>query len=454
MALGKPRRSSARLSRETSLHRSERPDLRKSSRLNPSLASSTIVREYAPTRRRTPISPRRQPPRLTIDSPEGHRTTTHTPVKTKSQQPLKISIPASTYARLDMRTLGGKLTKEQASTAETEPKPTDQQAFLESEPIKQQFVEQRRRASSSGQLIPITMPTRPLEIRRIFFGLDVSLTPWYSAPYPEEYYDERGELWICEFCLKYMRRLSTAVRHLRKCAGRAPPGDEIYRRDGISIFEVNGRTAKIYCQNLCLLAKMFLDHKTLYYDVDPFMFYVLVEWRDPIDVGRNYCSRHRYNFVGYFSKEKASPVDYNLSCILTLPHHQRKGYGSLLIDFSYLLTRREGRLGTPEKPLSDLGLFAYVRYWTFTVMRELLKFVDTRKPLSIQAMTLSTGMTTNDILSTLEHLQLLHLLPNNKFHIYLDKAVLETWRGRIREEQGRGRVYEDALIWSPYNCIR
>ncbi len=30
-------------------------------------------------------------------------------------------------------------------------------------------------------------------------------------------------------------------------------------------------------QNLCLLAKLFLDHKTLYYDVEPFMFYVMTE---------------------------------------------------------------------------------------------------------------------------------------------------------------------------------
>jgi len=27
-------------------------------------------------------------------------------------------------------------------------------------------------------------------------------------------------------------------------------------------------------------------------------------------------------------------MDYNVSCILTLPIHQRKGYGNLLIDFS------------------------------------------------------------------------------------------------------------------------
>ena len=40
---------------------------------------------------------------------------------------------------------------------------------------------------------------------------------------------------------------------------------------------MDGKTNKIYCQNLCLLAKLFLDHKTLYYDVDPFLFYVVTE---------------------------------------------------------------------------------------------------------------------------------------------------------------------------------
>ena len=47
----------------------------------------------------------------------------------------------------------------------------------------------------------------------------------------------------------------------------------------------------MYAQNLCLLAKMFLDHKTLYYDTDPFLFYVMTEYDS---VG--------FHIVGYFSK--------------------------------------------------------------------------------------------------------------------------------------------------------
>ena len=45
----------------------------------------------------------------------------------------------------------------------------------------------------------------------------------------------------------------------------------------VDIMQVDGKKNKVYCQSLCLLSKLFLDHKTLYYDVDPFLFYILCE---------------------------------------------------------------------------------------------------------------------------------------------------------------------------------
>lgn len=172
----------------------------------------------------------------------------------------------------------------------------------------------RATAAESGQATPMRM------IRFGHFDIDT----WFHAPFPEEYsLLPDGRLWVCEFCFKYMKSRFMAERHRLKCRMRHPPGDEIYRSGGISVFEVDGRKNKIYCQNLCLLAKLFLDHKTLYYDVEPFLFYVFVE-----------TDNEGSHFVGYFSKEKRSPLDYNVSCIMTLPIHQRRGWGYYLIEFS------------------------------------------------------------------------------------------------------------------------
>lgn len=83
-------------------------------------------------------------------------------------------------------------------------------------------------------------------------------------------------IYLCEFCVKYMKSPDMLERHSRKCdVGGQPPGNEIYRDGDIQFWEVDGKRSKIYCQNLCLLAKLFLDHKTLYYDVEPFLFYVM-----------------------------------------------------------------------------------------------------------------------------------------------------------------------------------
>ena len=99
---------------------------------------------------------------------------------------------------------------------------------------------------------------------------------WYFSPFPEDY-GKCPKLWICEFCLKYMKLEKTYRHHQADCSVRYPSGREIYRKASLSIYEVDGRDFKLYCQNLCLLAKLFLDHKTLYFDVEPFIFYILCE---------------------------------------------------------------------------------------------------------------------------------------------------------------------------------
>ena len=76
---------------------------------------------------------------------------------------------------------------------------------------------------------------------------------WYYAPYPDEFSGtalKEDALYVCEYCLRYMKRRATLERHKRKCSLRHPPGDEIYRdkATGLSVFEIDGKDNKIYCQ--------------------------------------------------------------------------------------------------------------------------------------------------------------------------------------------------------------
>uniref|UniRef100_W5KP25 Histone acetyltransferase KAT5 n=1 Tax=Astyanax mexicanus TaxID=7994 RepID=W5KP25_ASTMX len=225
------------------------------------------------------------------------------------------------------------------------------------------------------------------------------LKPWYFSPYPQEL-TTLPILYLCEFCLKYLKSLKCLQRHLTKCNLRHPPGNEIYRKGTISFFEIDGRKNKTYSQNLCLLAKCFLDHKTLYYDTDPFLFYVMTEYD---------CKG--FHIVGYFSKEKESTEDYNVACILTLPPYQRRGYGKLLIEFSYELSKVEGKTGTPEKPLSDLGLLSYRSYWSQTILEILmdLKSDNGERPqITINEISEITSVKKEDVISTLQYLNLIN----------------------------------------------
>ena len=54
---------------------------------------------------------------------------------------------------------------------------------------------------------------------------------------------------------------------------------------------MDGEKHKVYCQSLCLMAKLFLENKTLYFAVEPFLFYVMTEF-----------DSRGCHMIGYFSK--------------------------------------------------------------------------------------------------------------------------------------------------------
>lgn len=70
-----------------------------------------------------------------------------------------------------------------------------------------------------------------------------------------------------------------------------------------------------------------------------------------------------------------------------------QGYGKFLISFSYELSKIEGRVGSPERPLSDLGLVSYKGYWT-RVLLNVLK--DREGTVSIKELSEMTSMKVRD----------------------------------------------------------
>ncbi|XP_053693581.1 histone acetyltransferase KAT7 [Sabethes cyaneus] len=258
---------------------------------------------------------------------------------------------------------------------------------------------------------------------------------WYQSPYPDDV-ARLPKLYLCEFCLRYQKSEVGMKRHAAKCVWRHPPGDEIYRKGKLGVWQVDGKRHKQYCQNLCLLAKFFLDHKTLYYDVEPFLFYVMT-----------LADSDGCHTVGYFSKEKNSFLNYNVSCILTLPPYQRKGYGRLLIDFSYLLTRVEGKIGSPEKPLSDLGLISYRSYWKDVLLAYLCSRPGTT--LSIKDISQEMAINSYDIVSTLQALGMMKYWKGK--HIILKKQdVLEEYEERVKRRGNMPKIDPSCLKWTPF----
>lgn len=256
---------------------------------------------------------------------------------------------------------------------------------------------------------------------------------WYFSPYPDEY-GKKPKLWICEYCLKYMRLEKTYQHHLVECQHRQPIGNEIYRKGTLAVFEVNGKDHKVYCQNLCLLAKLFLDHKTLYFDVEPFLFYILCE-----------VDKVGAHVVGYFSKEKESPEGNNVACILTLPPYQRQGYGKFLIAFSYELSRLEQVVGSPEKPLSDLGKLSYRSYWSW-ILLDVLSV--SRGILSIKDLSQMTGISQTDIISTLQSMNMMRYWKGQHVICVTPKLVAEHLMSP-HFKKPRLCVDPSALRWAP-----
>ena len=220
-----------------------------------------------------------------------------------------------------------------------------------------------------------------------------------SAVNKKENNDQKNEkmwldtLYICEYCFKYTDEPERLKEHTEVCPYKDHlPGKIKYKSPQYTIRRVKGSKHKLFCQCLCLFTKLYLDNKSMYFKVDNYEFYVLYE----TDSNKP---------MGFFSKDLLSYQENNLACILVFPPYQRRQLGTLLIEFSYCVSRQQSIITGPELPLSPFGLICYLYYWSNLIAYELLDGqLSERASVSLKELSQATGIRVEDVTTTLTHL--------------------------------------------------
>lgn len=225
-------------------------------------------------------------------------------------------------------------------------------------------------------------------------------------------------LFVCEYCFKYTANEPDMALHRTVCELNTPfpPLGKLVYWDSVApylIKRIRGYRHELFAQNLSLFGKLFLDDKSVYYNVEYFDFYVVYGFDDNDPEIYGSALRKPFKPMGFFSHEvNAWDPHNNLACVCVFPPFQGRRLGSLLIEFLYALAasseHMKGRLG-PEFPLSPYGKELYLRFWCKRLAFLLLSdrpSSSTRK-ITLTDLANATGFRREDILYTLDHMGVL-----------------------------------------------
>ncbi|KAK5124423.1 hypothetical protein LTR85_001640 [Meristemomyces frigidus] len=281
-------------------------------------------------------------------------------------------------------------------------------------------------ASPINVLSPNRTPNRPPmqpNVANVVLG-NLPIKPWYPSFYPEDMVGGRKteRLYVCQWCFRYTSEIMKYSAHCKVCPlkDEAPPGDLIYEKDDYIIHQIDGEEHKLYAQNLSLLSKLFLDTKSVFFDVSTFLYY-------PLILRNTSTSSHPYGqIVGFFSKEKMSWDNNNVACILIFPPWQKRGLGQILIAASYELGKREQRFGGPERPLSALGRKGYVSFWCGEVYRCLLAS-PLKRTVTVKDISEETYILQEDVVAALKEMDVLEKRKTASGSVVVNKSKLRAW---------------------------
>lgn len=123
--------------------------------------------------------------------------------------------------------------------------------------------------------------------------------------------------------------------------------------------------------------------------------------------------------VGIDTRWASLTLAYYRSSFNTIPAIVHFINIDFLFGAGYLLTRVEGKIGSPEKPLSDLGLISYRSYWKDVLLQHLCSHPGAS--LSIRDMSQEMAINSYDIVSTLQALGMMKYWKGK--HIILKRQV-------------------------------
>lgn len=104
----------------------------------------------------------------------------------------------------------------------------------------------------------------------------------------------------------------------------------------------------------------------------------------------------------------------------------------------------EGKVGSPEKPLSDLGLISYRSYWKSVIMEYLCNYRGDQ--ISIKDLSHETAINAYDIVSTLQALGMLKYWKGR--HLVLTrKEILNEYRKKKRKKKNPKAIDGSCLKW-------
>jgi histone acetyltransferase MYST1 len=119
-----------------------------------------------------------------------------------------------------------------------------------------------------------------------------------------------------------------------------------------------------------------------------------------------------------------------------------------LTILAYELSKKEGKVGSPEKPLSDLGLLSYRSYWAQVLLEILRKH---RGNLSIKDLSEMTAIKTEDIISTLQSLNLIKYWKGQHIICVTPKIVEEHLK---QMQKNTLKIEPKNLHWAPPTTVK